>query len=673
MFWGRTADEISSVLASVSPIFDDATLYERLSARSEVGKFKASIGSTDAPSTEYLVEDDDTVATDPSTDVSDDDESDDDDDEHARLLDEIYTRTTKGEIDLDDFLVSAAHARRTQGMDAAHLAKVWRINLDQAERTLDITTQTSVRTNDPKLSRNYGTNDRMLRYKRINEYFFMDTFFATKKAGKSSRQNTCCQLFVTDKGFVYVVPMKSKSEVLQAVKEFAKEIGAPEAIICDAAREQKSKSLRKFLGEIGTTLRVLEEGTPWANKAELYIGLIKEAVRKDMKDSYCPLAFWDYCVERRARINNMTAKDLFKLHGSNAHTSLTGDEGDISNLCQFKWYEWCYFRDHKNAFPNPREVLGRVLGPAKGEGNEMAQWILKGNGNVVPRRSSRPLKPEEVHNEQEREKRKIFDALIERRWGRSINPMTAEPDPDELNDYDEYHDEDEDARVIPDIEDTVDANGKLLNQHRAYDQIINAEVSLQLGDNMATGKVTKRAVGPDGTVTGSYDNNPYLNSMIYEVEFPDGQIREYAANLIAENMLTQVDSDGYSITMMEGIIDYKKDPAVAVSKSDMYVVTRRGQKRMRKTTQGWKLLVKWADGSETWIPLKDMKESHPVDAAEFARARDIADEPAFAWWVPYTLRKRDIILSKINARIRKTTHKYGIEVPTSIEHAMKLD
>ena len=82
-------------------------------------------------------------------------------------------------------------------------------------------------------------------------------------------------------------------------------------------------------------MRVLEEGTPWANKAELYIGLIKEAVRKDMKDSNCPLAFWDYCAERHARINNMTAKDTFNLHGSNPHTVLTGDEGDISSLCQF--------------------------------------------------------------------------------------------------------------------------------------------------------------------------------------------------------------------------------------------------------------------------------------------------------------------------------------------------
>ena len=45
-----------------------------------------------------------------------------------------------------------------------------------------------------------------------------------------SRGHTCCQLFVTDKGFVYVVPMKSKGEVLQVVKQFTKEIGVPDAI-----------------------------------------------------------------------------------------------------------------------------------------------------------------------------------------------------------------------------------------------------------------------------------------------------------------------------------------------------------------------------------------------------------------------------------------------------------
>jgi hypothetical protein len=39
------------------------------------------------------------------------------------------------------------------------------------------------------------------------------------------------------------------------------------------------------------------------------------------------------------------------------------------------------------------------------------------------------------------------------------------------------------ARVVPEIEDTVDANGRLLDQQPTYDRIINAEVHLQLGDN----------------------------------------------------------------------------------------------------------------------------------------------------------------------------------------------
>ena len=51
-------------------------------------------------------------------------------------------------------------------------------------------------------------------------------------------------------------------------------------------------------------------------------------------------------------------------------------------------------------------------------------------------------------------------------------------------------------------------------------------------------------------------NNPFLNSIIYDVEFPDGQVKEYAANIIAENMLTQVDSDGMSTTLMEAIVDH---------------------------------------------------------------------------------------------------------------------
>ena len=72
-------------------------------------------------------------------------------------------------------------------------------------------------------------------------------------------------------------------------------------------------------------------------------------------------------------------------------------------------------------------------------------------------------------------------------------------------------------------------------------------------------------------------------------------------------------------------------------------------------------------------PLKILKEQYPVQVAEYAVATDITKEPAFAYWTPHVLKKRDRILAAMKARVPRTTHKNGIEVPTSIAHAMALD
>ena len=157
------------------------------------------------------------------------------------------------------------------------------------------------------------------------------------------------------------------------------------------------------------------------------------------------------------------------------------------------------------------------------------------------------------------------------------------------------------------------------------------------------------------------------------MEFPDGQVKEYTATIIAENMLTQVDSDGMSTTLMEAIVDHQRDEEKALQHRDKYVQTKNGRRHLSKTTKGWELLIKWKDKSESWIKLADMKESHPVEVAEYAWARGIDKEPAFEWWAPHTLKKRQVILAALKKRIRKTTHKYGIEIPTSVEHAFELD
>jgi hypothetical protein len=206
-----------------------------LQNRADLGRFQMSIGSTDATPDLHLTSASDTESDSGTSSIGD-----------GEALDDLFSEATQGEIDLDEVMLSATHAGKTKGVDVTHLSKMWRIDLKMAGRTLEVTCQSSKRVDNPTLSRNYGTNDRMLRYKRISEYFFMDTFFATKTAGKSTRKNTYCQLFVTDKGFVYVVPLKSKSNVLDAVNQFAKEIGAPDALIFDKSGEQTSQLIRKF-------------------------------------------------------------------------------------------------------------------------------------------------------------------------------------------------------------------------------------------------------------------------------------------------------------------------------------------------------------------------------------------------------------------------------------------
>lgn len=80
----------------------------------------------------------------------------------------------------------------------------------------------------------------------------------------------------------------------------------------------------------------------------------------------------------------------------------------------------------------------------------------------------------------------------------------------------------------------------------------------------------------------------------YEVEFPNGEAAEYAANVIAENMFAQCDAEGNQYLLMGSIVDYKSD-GHAVKVVDVFVFLD-GRRHMRKNTIGWKL---WVQGLGT--------------------------------------------------------------------------
>jgi hypothetical protein len=86
------------------------------------------------------------------------------------------------------------------------------------------------------------------------------------------------------------------------------------------------------------------------------------------------------------------------------------------------------------------------------------------------------------------------------------------------------------------------------------------------------------------------------------------------------------------------------------------------------------LCVEWKDKSFSWEPLASLKESNPAEIADYVVTHGLESEPAFAWWVLFTLKRRNRIIAAVtNKRYHKRTHKFGIEVPKTQEDCVRID
>ena len=103
---------------------------------------------------------------------------------------------------------------------------------------------------------------------------------------------------------------------------------------------------------------------------------------------------------------------------------------------------------------------------------------------------------------------------------------------------------------------------------------------------------------------------------MYEVEYQDGHTVALAANIIAENILAQVDEEGKRSVLFDEIVDVRTD-GTQVLQQDAFVTTSSGTQRRVTTTKGWEVNLKWKDRSIKWNKLKDIKDSYPVQLEEY--------------------------------------------------------
>ena len=133
---------------------DEHQLCQVLNIRNKHRQFVMNTGATSILDQPYMDDDN-------SQDFSDDDDTSQEISDDA--FDPIELDDDTNEVLQDNFMASTAQAGKSRGGDPKHLSKIWRISHKDAQRTIDATTQTSTRTDDPTLSRNYSTNNRMLR------------------------------------------------------------------------------------------------------------------------------------------------------------------------------------------------------------------------------------------------------------------------------------------------------------------------------------------------------------------------------------------------------------------------------------------------------------------------------------------------------------------------------
>jgi hypothetical protein len=205
------------------------------------------------------------------------------------------------------------------------------------------------------------------------------------------------------------------------------------------------------------------------------------------------------------------------------------------------------------------------------------------------------------------------------------------------------------------------------------DTYLNMELAIPRdSDGPEFARVTKCLKDKDGLPIDRANHNPILDTRMYKVEYPDGHKASLAFNAIAENMFAQVDDEGNRHVLFEEIIDHRTD-GTEVKQQDAFLTMRNGNKRQRETTKGWEILIQWKDGSTTWVSMKDSKGSYPVQLAEYATQRQIAAEPAFAWWICNVLQKRNRIIAKLKTKYWVRTHKFGVKIPKTVKEAKLFD
>ena len=563
------------------------------------------------------------------------------------------------------FLSSERHSKTTP----EDLSERWGLSVAQAALTLKATTRRLIRSALMPLARRYRV-DRMFQPNRLQGTFATDTMDMRCKSIHSERY---CQVFANKEFFAAAYPIEKKSDAADPVDLFVKDYGAMDLLIMDGAPEQigRNTEFQAKLRKYDITPKIAEPERHNQNPAEGVIREIRKRWYRQIFKTNCPRRIWNYGVPYVCAIMRMTASFAGRLQGRTPIELVTGETPDISEYLDFGFYDLVWFK----ADAGIGEIqIGRFLNVSHNTGSLMAYLVLPESGIPVSRTTVQRVTEIEKTTDANKARIKQYDSKIAERFKEERLAKNGDkPDPvdwaDIIGDDPEFAEEFATTFDNPEVKEADDDFDP-----DSYDGYVNMELLLDRpGAQPELARVTKRLKDKDGKPIGrSNGNNPILDSRLYEVEFQDGYKSAMSANTIAENLFSQVDADGQRQVIFGEVIGHRND-GTQLEGDNAFVKSSNGTNRRKETTQGWEINIEWKDGSTSWNKLKDAKEAYPVQVAEYAVENGISERPAFKWWTPFVLKKRDRIIARTKTSYWSKTHKYGIEIPKDYKDCVRID
>ena len=533
------------------------------------------------------------------------------------------------------------------------------------------------------LFKRWKTTNPAMNVNRFHDDVMTDTIYSDTKAIEGGYQ--AAQIFFgRTSHIIHIDYINEKRNFLKCFQGFVQKWGAPRRLLGDSAGNQHSHQTQDYLRMMWIGFWQSEPYYQHQNLFERRYQTYKRIVNRTMDRTNTPPELWYLCMSHVAYTLNRTADPA--IHYQQPIFQATGQQGDISTLISFQWYEPVYFKldEKEQSFPSTStEEYGRWVGIAEHTGQAMTFKVWNPKTNKVLNRSSlRSARDKEFPNH------KAMKGI----------PLSELPD-------NEIDPEKFSFGNPPDIIYSKNNEGVMESNVNAETQFTDEDINPEEeGNNLDS-------TSPDGPPKVPLMDNkghPVIDShgemiTIEGVEQDTLQgvtflKREEDGTKNRVQVVSKWKKDSkdytdfkikYSRNQMEDMMTYNEIMNYIhrdkLDNEDYHWRFKRilsHQGPLKKGDPGWNnstynVEIEWENGEITWEPVNVIELDDPITLALYARDHNLLDVPGWKRFKKIASNekklKRLVRQAKLRSYRTSTKYMYGFKVPKTYQEAVAFD